>query len=210
MTKRPTRTRVGTSASISGDRTQGPDHGRRHPERPQPLGEPQNDESAEKADRRDAPPAAAVYVGGIPNWGPGGRGKGELVDAWTPSGDLTAKWGPYYSLMFPPRRVTPWIKFKKTSTGVNIVRRLWDERENLRLEYEAIHGADPDEWPTRHTGVVLETVKWVAHPACLGCQWFHRGVSMRDVDWRESATEQALLHQVSNGEYREGRGTSGT
>jgi hypothetical protein len=176
------------------------------PNEAQPLGEPQQGESAEKA----APPAAAVYVGGILNWGPGGRGKGELVDAWTPSGDLTATWGPYYSLMFPPKRVTPWIKFKRASTGVNVVRRLWNERENLRLEYEAIHGTDPGEWPARHPGVVLETVKWVAHPACLGCQWFRRGVSMRDLDWRESATEQALLHQVSNGQYREGGGTSGT
>ena len=60
------------------------------PNDPPPLGEPQHGQSAEK----DAPPAASAYVGGILNWGPGGRGKGELVDAWTPSGDLTATWGP--------------------------------------------------------------------------------------------------------------------
>jgi hypothetical protein len=32
--------------------------------------------------------------------------------------------------MFPPGRlVTPWIRFKVMSTGVNVARRLWDQRE---------------------------------------------------------------------------------
>jgi hypothetical protein len=59
--------------------------------------------------------------------------------------------------MFPPGGlVTPWVRFKVMSTGVNIARRLWDQREDLREAYETVHGSDPAKWPTRHPGIVID------------------------------------------------------
>src|SRR5277367_710291 len=63
-----------------------------------------------------------------------------LADSWRPPPGLATTWGPYFQALFPPRRVTPWINFKRMSTGMNIARRLWDQREGLRQEYEALHG----------------------------------------------------------------------
>jgi hypothetical protein len=84
------------------------------------------------------------------------------------------------------------------SSGVNIARRLWDEREALRADYEAVHGDDPAAWPVRHPGIVLESVQWIAHGACLGCQWLEReGTSMKDENWRTMAAGAALQHQES-------------
>jgi hypothetical protein len=63
-------------------------------------------------------------------------------------------------------------RWKIRSTGTNIARRLWDQREELRGEYEDVHGTDPALWPVQHPGVVLDAVLSTAHGACLGCQWF--------------------------------------
>ena len=52
-------------------------------------------------------------------------------------------WGPYFDAMFPPQEVSTWISWKMTSTGTNIARRLWDQREELRGEYGDVHGTDP-------------------------------------------------------------------
>lgn len=104
--------------------------------------------------------------------------QGKLKDSWRPG--LATTWGPYFEAMFPPGRVTAWINFKRMSTGVNVVRGLWDEREELRQEYEALHGTDHAQWPAQHPGIVLDAVQWVAHPACLACHWLHHGVSMRE------------------------------
>ena len=84
-------------------------------------------------------------------------------------------WGPYWDVMFPPSRVTGWINWKRGSTGVNIARRFWAQREYLRRAYESVYGPDPEAWPSRHPGVVLDSVAHIDHPACLGCQWFGRG-----------------------------------
>jgi hypothetical protein len=101
-------------------------------------------------------------------------------------------------VLFPPRRTTPWISYKIMSTGRNVARRLWEEREDKRREYEAVHGADPEHWPNRHPGVVLESVLWVAHSACLGCKWLDRMGSYMEADgWRALAAEAALGHQDS-------------
>lgn len=81
-------------------------------------------------------------------------------------------WGPYWDALFKPARVTAWIDWKRATTGVNVARRLWDQREYLRRVYESVFGSDPDAWPSRHPGVVLDAVPWVSHAACLGCQWF--------------------------------------
>ena len=67
--------------------------------------------------------------------------------------------------------VTPWINFKRMGSRVNVVRRHWDQREELRSAYEAKHGSDPENWPHRHPGIVIDAVQFVAHAACLGCQW---------------------------------------
>lgn len=75
-------------------------------------------------------------------------------------------WGPYWDAMFRPAQVTAWINWKRGSTGVNIARRLWDQREYLRRAYESVYGTDPEQWPSRHPGVILD-----GNAACLGCQW---------------------------------------
>ena len=132
-------------------------------------------------------------------WGPGGPPENrELVESWTPGRSDDSSWGPYHRALFRPHEVTPWIRFKIMTSGVNVARRLWDEREALRVDYEAIHGGDPEEWPVRHPGIVLESVQWIAHAACLGCQWFDRdGTSMQKQDWRIAAAEAASEHQKS-------------
>jgi hypothetical protein len=40
----------------------------------------------------------------------------------------------------------------------------WDQREELRAAYEAVHGTDPYQWPDRHPGIVIDAVEWVAQP----------------------------------------------
>jgi len=129
-------------------------------------------------------------------WGPGGPpDKRELVDSWTPGRSDENTWGPYHLALFPPHKVTPWIRFKTMSTVVNIARRLWNERETRRLEYEAVHGDDSEAWPVRHPGIVLESAG-SAHAACLGCQWLDkRGTAMANEDLRTVAADLAMLHQ---------------
>jgi hypothetical protein len=83
----------------------------------------------------------------------------ELKDSWEPGPGYADTWGPYYSAQFPPTKVTPWINFKRMGSGVNVVRRHWDQREELRAAYEAEHGSDPDNWPHRHPGIVIDAVQ---------------------------------------------------
>jgi len=128
-------------------------------------------------------------------------GEEELQDSWQPPRGLSTTWGPYFEAMFPPRPVTAWINFKRMSAGVNIARRLWDQREEMRDEYEAFHGTNHAQWPAQHPGIVLDAVQWVAHPACLACHWFHQGVAMQKADWQDRAAELALRHQASDGAY---------
>ena len=61
-------------------------------------------------------------------------------------------WGPYFDALFPPQEVSPWIAWKVASTGVGIARRLWDQGEQLRGEYEDVHGTDRALWPVQHPG----------------------------------------------------------
>lgn len=131
------------------------------------------------------------------NWGPDGPpAKPELVDSWTPGRSTAHSWGPYHDVLFPVRKTSPWITFKIMTTGVNVAQRLWNEREALRTEYEAAHGFNPERWPTRHPGIVLESVESVAHAACLGCHWLrHEGTSMGADDWRNTAVGHATEHQ---------------
>lgn len=91
-------------------------------------------------------------------------------------------WGPYWNALFPPSLVTEWIDFKRRSTGLNVARRLWDQREYLRRTYESVYGTDPEGWPSQHPGVVLDEVLWMAHAACLRCRWFDVGPQFRYLD----------------------------
>jgi hypothetical protein len=100
-------------------------------------------------------------------------------------------WGPYWDVLFPPAMVTAWVSFKRGSTGVNVARRFWAQREYLRRAYESVYGSDPEAWPSRHPGVVLDAVPYVDHPACLGCQWFGSGGG--------SALLRAWRHETSEG-----------
>jgi hypothetical protein len=127
----------------------------------------------------------------------------ELKDSWEPGPEYADTWGPYYSAQFPPTKVTPWINFKRMGSGVNVVRRHWDQREELRAAYEAEHGSDPDNWPHRHPGIVIDAVQFVAHAACLGCQWIDQpGNSMSDEGWRVAAAAVARRHEGSHREFR--------
>jgi hypothetical protein len=81
-------------------------------------------------------------------------------------------WGPYFDAMLPPHEAFTWISWEMTSTGTNIARRLWDQREEPRAEYEDVRGTDRALWPAQRPGVVLDAVLSNAHGACLGCQWF--------------------------------------
>jgi hypothetical protein len=113
-------------------------------------------------------------------------------------------WGPYWDAMFGPSMVTEWIDWKRGSTGVNIARRLWDQREYLRRTYESVHGTDPAEWPSQHPGVVLDEVLWVAHAACLRCHWFDSsGHSMRSPADLQQALVLARRHEMSDGAFRD-------
>lgn len=101
--------------------------------------------------------------------------RGPLKPSTVWSGGASRTWGAYWDVMFPPGLVTGWVDWKRGSTGVNIARRFWDQREYLLRTYEAVHGIDPDQWPSRHPGVVLDAVPSIDHAACLGCQWLDTG-----------------------------------
>jgi hypothetical protein len=113
--------------------------------------------------------------------------------------------GPFFDALFPPQEVSPWIAWKIASTGMGIARRLWDQRERVRGEYEDVHGTDRARWPVQHPGVVLDAVPSTAHGACLGCHWFDAaGHSMDHSDWFERASVWPHRHQVSNGVFLDG------
>ena len=126
----------------------------------------------------------------------------------TPSTSLG--WRAYHQAMFPPGGlVTPWIRFKVMSTGVNVARRLWDQREELREAYEVEHGSDPENWPHRHPGIVIDAVQFVAHAACLGCQWLDQpGTSMSEAGWREASAAVARVTNVRTGSFAVNRTSS--
>lgn len=100
---------------------------------------------------------------------------GPLKPSTVWSGGAGRSWGPYWDALFPPAMVPGWINWKRGSTGVNVARRFWAQREYLRRTYESVYGDDPEHWPTRHPGVVLDAVPSIDHAACLGCQWFAPG-----------------------------------
>lgn len=109
------------------------------------------------------------------------------------SAGASHSWGPYWDRMFQPRMVTGWIDWKRGSTGVNVARRFWDQREYLRRTYQAVHGDDPDLWPSQHPGVVLDAVPTIDHAACLRCQWFEnqRGSALHFARQHETSSEPA-------------------
>ena len=128
--------------------------------------------------------------------------RGNTADSTRPGLGFAGTGSPYHDVIFPPWPVSGWVRWKQKSTGARVSRRLWEQRERLRRQYEIAHGADKRRWPTRHPGVVLDDVLWIAHPACLGCVWFDNdGVYMRNPDWLNAALERARRHQDSGREY---------
>ena len=73
------------------------------------------------------------------------------------------------------------------------------QREYLRRTYESVHGDDPAAWLSQHPGVVLDAVRWKAHPACLRCHWFDEGFYMRREGGLLRALDLARRHEVSDG-----------
>ncbi|WP_250150338.1 hypothetical protein [Mycolicibacter acidiphilus] len=101
-------------------------------------------------------------------------------------------WGPYWDAMFPPAMVTGWINWKRGSTGVNVARSLWEQREYLRRTYESVYGIDPGRWPSQHPGVVLGG----GHAACLRCGYFEPGGN--SPPW---ALDLARRHETTDGDF---------
>ena len=100
-----------------------------------------------------------------------GRRTPELRRSTQASLGYSDTWGPYWDAMFKPRLVTSWIDWKQCSTGVNIARRLWSQREYWRRFYESVHGDDPAGWPSQHPGIVLGALPASGYAGCLRCQW---------------------------------------
>jgi hypothetical protein len=122
-----------------------------------------------------------------------------LKDATQPGPAYDDTWGAYHHAFFPPRKVNAGGSYKRMSTGVNVVRRYWHQREELRHAYEAEHGEDPDRWPHRHPAIVIDAVESLAYAACLGCQWIDtRGTSMKEPGWREAAAVIARRHEAAD------------
>lgn len=95
-------------------------------------------------------------------------------------------WGVYYDTLYPPRLVDEFGRFWMASAIVDIVRRLWEQREALRVELSG----DP-----LARGVVLDAVRSIAHGACVRCLWIDRpGFSMDDAGWRVAAEHAASEH----------------
>jgi hypothetical protein len=135
------------------------------------------------------------------NWGPGGpRPRSALVELWTPSSSVG--WRAYHKAMFPPGGlVTPWIRFKKMSTGVNVARRLWDQREELREAYEARSARQRSR--AAPSPSASHRPRCSGSPSrCLGCQWIDSPVPRwSNPGWRDAAAA-ARRHESSHGEFR--------
>ena len=72
------------------------------------------------------------------------------------------------------------------TAAVDVVRRLWEQREAFRVELSG----DP-----RARGIVLDAVPSIARVACARCLWIDRlGFSMDDAGWRVAAEHAASEH----------------
>ncbi len=95
------------------------------------------------------------------------RGGHLMPSTRAPAGEEDT-WGPYWDALFPPRLVTSWINWKRMSNGVNVARRLWDQREYLRGTCE------PSMAPT---GVVTHNSAIAA--VAYRVVWLHSGTVTR-------------------------------
>lgn len=103
-------------------------------------------------------------------------------------------WGPYFDTLYPSRLVRDFVQWKRFSTGVNIARRLWEQRHCLRAANPYVASALAT---GAHIGVVLDAVPLIAHAACTTCTWLDgRGVSMTRPDWRGRAAAIARQHEI--------------
>lgn len=107
--------------------------------------------------------------------------------------DESSAWQPYLTALFPSPPASEFHKWKRCTTGANIARRYWEQREYLRRNYESVFGEDRALWPSRHPGVVLDAVPSTSHAACLGCQWFE--------PYSRDPLLSARRHEISGGEF---------
>ncbi|MGE2736085.1 ADP-ribosylglycohydrolase family protein [Mycolicibacterium vaccae] len=107
--------------------------------------------------------------------------------------DESSAWRPYLAALFPSPPASEFHKWKRYTTGANIARRYWEQREYLRRNYESVFGEDRGLWPSRHPGVVLDAVPSTRHAACLGCQWFE--------PHGRDPLESARRHEMSRGDF---------
>lgn len=62
------------------------------------------------------------------------------------------------------------VRWKITSSGMNVARQLAGARNMGRAVWEREHGADPAAWPLPHPPAVL-WMPHIARAACLRCMW---------------------------------------
>ncbi|MDQ3664520.1 MAG: hypothetical protein M3353_07670 [Actinomycetota bacterium] len=103
-------------------------------------------------------------------------------------------WGPYFDTLYPRRLVRDFVQWKRSSTGVNIARRLWEQRQCLRAASPYVASTQAT---GAHIGVVLDAVPFIAHAACIACTWLDGGgASMARPDWRERTAAIARQHEI--------------
>jgi hypothetical protein len=107
-------------------------------------------------------------------------------------------WGPYFDALFPKALVRDFVQWKRSSTGVRIARRFWEQREQMRSANASVPSAQAS---GAHIGVVLDAVREIAHAACLTCTWLDaRGLSMGNPNWRALAATIARQHELNGNE----------
>lgn len=93
-------------------------------------------------------------------------------------------WGAYYDHLYPPRLVAEFSRWWMATASVDIARRLWAQRERLRLD------GDCD----TTMGVVLDAVPEFAYPACLRCAWLGSAAPMELDGWLQRAGAESEKH----------------
>lgn len=103
-------------------------------------------------------------------------------------------WGRYYDSLFPRRLVRDFISYKRSTSGVAMARRFWEERETLRLASSHAAAATA---AGAHLGAVLTCGPHGAIAACLTCSWLGpSGVSMDEPDWQSRTASSARQHEL--------------
>jgi hypothetical protein len=99
----------------------------------------------------------------------------------------------YFVALYPgaKRPRNEWTKWRYLSAAMNITTSLWEARERARFDWES--SAGDLALLIEHPAVVL-WLPWVAHGACLKCNWIGSGVSSID-----DAAASARAHSIALG-----------